>query len=77
MITCLIANRELLKYRSAPLREILRQAGFNRSDSDTRAIVVGGLKAVPSLSLLDTPFDFDPMEAQARSLVPALSNCFR
>src|SRR5579859_4829640 len=45
------------------LREILRHAGYNRADSDLRAIVVGGAEggALPTL-LLDTPFDYDPLE---------------
>ncbi|HEX6555033.1 MAG TPA: NADH-ubiquinone oxidoreductase-F iron-sulfur binding region domain-containing protein [Ktedonobacteraceae bacterium] len=45
------------------LREILRQAGYNRQDSDLRAIVVGGAEggALPT-SLLDTPYDYDPLE---------------
>jgi len=45
------------------LREILRHAGYNRPDSDLRAIVVGGAEggALPT-SLLDTPFDYDPLE---------------
>ena len=47
----------------ATLREILRHAGYNRPDSDLRAIVVGGAEggALPT-SLLDTPFDYDPLE---------------
>jgi NADH:ubiquinone oxidoreductase subunit F (NADH-binding) len=46
-----------------PLREILRQSGYNRPDSDLRGVVVGGAEggALP-VSLLDTPFDFDPLE---------------
>jgi NADH-quinone oxidoreductase subunit F len=45
------------------LREILRHAGFSRSEGDLRAIVVGGAEggALPA-SLLDTPFDYDPLE---------------
>jgi NADH:ubiquinone oxidoreductase subunit F (NADH-binding) len=45
------------------LRQILTQAGLNRSESDTRAIVVGGAEggALP-LSLLDTAYDFDAIE---------------
>ncbi len=45
------------------LREILRHAGYNRPDGDLRAIVVGGAEggALPT-SLLDTPFDYDPLE---------------
>lgn len=48
----------------ATLREILRHAGVSRPDSDLRAIVVGGAEggALP-VPLLDTPFDFDPLEA--------------
>lgn len=51
------------------LREILRHAGYSRSESELRAIVVGGAEggALPP-SLLDTPFDFDPLE-QAGALV--------
>lgn len=47
----------------ATLREILRHAGYNRPDGDLRAIVVGGAEggALPT-SLLDTPFDYDPLE---------------
>jgi NADH-quinone oxidoreductase subunit F len=47
----------------ATLREILRHAGYNRPDSDLRAIVVGGAEggALPT-SLLDTPYDYDPLE---------------
>lgn len=45
------------------LREILRHAGYSRSESELRAVVVGGAEggALPT-SLLDTPFDFDPIE---------------
>jgi NADH-quinone oxidoreductase subunit F len=47
----------------ATLREILRHAGFNRAESDLRAVVIGGAEggALPT-SLLDTPFDFDNLE---------------
>jgi NADH-quinone oxidoreductase subunit F len=47
----------------ATLREILRHAGYSRADSELRAIVVGGAEggALPP-SLLDTPFDYDPLE---------------
>ncbi|GAC1617929.1 MAG: hypothetical protein NVS4B7_10250 [Ktedonobacteraceae bacterium] len=47
----------------ATLREILRHAGYNRPDGDLRAVVVGGAEggALPP-SLLDTPFDYDPLE---------------
>ena len=47
----------------ATLREILRHAGLNRADGELRAIVVGGAEggALPT-SLLDTPFDYDPIE---------------
>ncbi|GCE11871.1 complex I 51 kDa subunit family protein [Tengunoibacter tsumagoiensis] len=46
-----------------PLRAILEQAGLTRSPQDIRAIVVGGAEggALPP-TLLDTPFDFDPIE---------------
>jgi NADH-quinone oxidoreductase subunit F len=45
------------------LREILRHAGYGRAESELRAVVVGGAEggALPT-SLLDTPFDFDPLE---------------
>src|SRR6266699_3435854 len=47
----------------ATLREIMRHAGYNRAYADLRAVVVGGADggALPT-SLLDTPFDFDPIE---------------
>lgn len=47
----------------ATLREILRHAGFSRPDSELRSVVVGGAEggALPT-SLLDTPFDYDPLE---------------
>ena len=47
----------------ATLREILRHAGYTRSDGEVRAIVVGGAEggALPT-SLLDVPFDYDPLE---------------
>jgi NADH-quinone oxidoreductase subunit F len=47
----------------ATLREILRHAGYNRPDSELRAIVVGGAEggALPT-ALLDMPFDYDPLE---------------
>jgi len=47
----------------ATLREILRHAGFSRPEGDLHAIVVGGAEggALP-ISLLDTPFDYDPLE---------------
>ena len=47
----------------ATLREILRHAGLNRADGELRAIVVGGAEggALPT-SLLDIPFDYDPIE---------------
>ncbi len=47
----------------ATLREIVRHAGYNRPDSDLGAIVVGGAEggALPT-ALLDTPFDYDPLE---------------
>lgn len=45
------------------LREVLRHAGYNRPESELRAVVVGGAEggALP-FALLDTPFDFDPIE---------------
>jgi NADH:ubiquinone oxidoreductase subunit F (NADH-binding) len=47
----------------ATLREILRHAGIVHPDSELRAVVVGGAEggALP-VSLLDLPFDFDPLE---------------
>src|SRR5437588_1566292 len=47
----------------ATLREILRHAGYSRAEGELRAIVVGGAEggALPT-SLLDTPFDYDPLE---------------
>src|SRR6266567_5150399 len=47
----------------ATLREILRHAGITRSDGELRAIVVGGAEggALPT-SLLDMPYDYDPLE---------------
>jgi NADH-quinone oxidoreductase subunit F len=46
-----------------PLREILAFAGVNRAPDQMRAVVVGGAEggALPP-SLLDTPYDFDPVE---------------
>ncbi len=45
------------------LREVLRHAGYSRPEGELRAIVVGGAVggALP-VSLLDTPFEFDPIE---------------
>jgi NADH:ubiquinone oxidoreductase subunit F (NADH-binding) len=45
------------------LREIIRHAGYSRPEGDLRALVVGGAEggALPT-SLLDTPFDYDPLE---------------
>ena len=45
------------------LQDILAQAGVRRTESDIRAVVVGGTEggALPP-SLLNTPFDFDPVE---------------
>jgi NADH:ubiquinone oxidoreductase subunit F (NADH-binding) len=45
------------------LRDILAHAGLQHTDEDVRAIVVGGAEggALPP-SLLDTPYDFDPLE---------------
>jgi len=47
----------------ATLRDILVHAGVSPSESEHRAIVVGGAEggALP-LSRLDTPYDFDPLE---------------
>ena len=46
-----------------PIRAILEHAGVSRAESDLRGVVVGGAEggALP-VSLLDTPFDFDPIE---------------
>lgn len=45
------------------LRDILAHAGVSHADEDVRALVVGGAEggALPA-SLLDTPYDFDPLE---------------
>ena len=47
----------------ATMREILRHAGYSRPEGDLRAFVVGGAEggALPT-SLLDIPFDYDPLE---------------
>jgi NADH-quinone oxidoreductase subunit F len=47
----------------ATLREILRHAGYSRSEGELRAVVVGGAEggALPT-SLLDTPFEYDALE---------------
>lgn len=46
-----------------PLRAILAHAGVSYTEDSIRAVVVGGAEggALP-VSLLDTPFDFDPIE---------------
>ena len=46
-----------------PLREILASADLQRAESEFIAVVVGGAEggALP-VSLLDTPYDFDPLE---------------
>ncbi len=46
-----------------PLRAILTEAGLTRSEGEFLAVVVGGLEggALP-VSLLDTPYDYDPLE---------------
>jgi NADH-quinone oxidoreductase subunit F len=48
----------------ATLREILRHAGYSRPEGDLRAVIVGGAEggALPA-SLLDTPYDYDTLEA--------------
>jgi len=53
----------------ATLREILRHAGYSRAEGELRAIVVGGAEggALPT-SLMDTPFDFEPL-AEAGAIV--------
>lgn len=45
------------------LRDIYAEAGVNLAEEDIRAIVVGGAEggALPP-ALLDTPYDFDPLE---------------
>jgi len=45
------------------LRDILAHAGVSYDENDVRAVVVGGAEggALPT-SLLNTPFDFDPLE---------------
>ncbi|QBD82395.1 NADH-quinone oxidoreductase subunit F [Ktedonosporobacter rubrisoli] len=45
------------------LRDILTHAGLSHADNEVRAVVVGGAEggALPT-SLLDTPYDFDPLE---------------
>ncbi|GAC1372417.1 MAG: hypothetical protein NVS2B12_26440 [Ktedonobacteraceae bacterium] len=45
------------------LRAILAHAGIERADSDLIGVIVGGAEggALP-VSLLDTPYDFDPLE---------------
>lgn len=57
----------------AKLREILRHAGYNRPDSDLGAVVVGGAEggALPT-SLLDTPFDYDPLEEAGAIVGPGV-----
>jgi NADH:ubiquinone oxidoreductase subunit F (NADH-binding) len=46
-----------------PLRDILKLGGITHADDEMRAVVVGGAEggALP-ISLLTTPFDFDPLE---------------
>src|SRR5207302_9629090 len=48
----------------ATLRVILEHADIQHADNDIRAVVVGGAEggALPP-SALDTPFDYDPIEA--------------
>ncbi|HLI71697.1 MAG TPA: NADH-ubiquinone oxidoreductase-F iron-sulfur binding region domain-containing protein [Ktedonobacteraceae bacterium] len=55
------------------LREILRHAGYSRPESELRAVVVGGAEggALPP-SLLDTPFDFDPLEEAGAIVGPGI-----
>jgi NADH:ubiquinone oxidoreductase subunit F (NADH-binding) len=45
------------------LRAILSAAGFERAENDIQGVIVGGAEggALPA-SLLDTPYDFDPVE---------------
>jgi NADH:ubiquinone oxidoreductase subunit F (NADH-binding) len=46
-----------------PLREILAFAGTQRTSDEMQAVVVGGAEGgVLPVSLLDTPYDFDPIE---------------
>ncbi len=55
------------------LREILHHTGFSRPESDLRAIVVGGAEggALPT-SLLDIPFDYDPLEEAGAIVGPGV-----
>jgi NADH-quinone oxidoreductase subunit F len=47
----------------ATLREILHHTGYSRADGELRAIVVGGAEGgALTISLLDMPFDYDPIE---------------
>src|SRR5579884_3982303 len=47
------------------LRDILAHAGIKHAEDEMRAVVVGGAEggALP-MSLLDTPYDFDPLEQE-------------
>jgi len=46
-----------------PLRQILQRAGVQASDATARAIAVGGQEGgLLPLNLLDTPFDYEPLE---------------
>ena len=47
----------------AKLRDVLAKAGAPVSDTNTRAVVVGGGEGgVLPLNLLDTPYDYEPLE---------------
>ncbi len=46
-----------------PVRQILRNANVQASDATARAVAVGGQEGgVLPLNLLDTPFDYEPLE---------------
>jgi NADH:ubiquinone oxidoreductase subunit F (NADH-binding) len=55
------------------LRAILKQAGVTRADDEIRAVVIGGAEggALP-VSLLDTPYDFDPIEEAGAIIGPGV-----
>jgi NADH-quinone oxidoreductase subunit F len=47
----------------APLRQVLRAAGAEANESLARAIAVGGMEGgVLPLALLNTPYDYEPLE---------------
>ena len=73
-----IVSRQWLKYPLVRPCAISSPRWYpDRADDELRAIVVGGAEggALP-VSLLDTPYDFDPVgRSWRRLLVPALLNC--